>query len=53
MEWCGQNVDGASYEEVKRVLTSTEGESNVELLVKECRYGCGQRICPNLGWGSN
>ena len=37
MEWCGHSVDGASYEEVRRILAETEGETSVSLLVKECR----------------
>ena len=39
-EWGGCGLDGASYEEVRRVLMRTEEESSVEIVVKECRYRC-------------
>jgi len=37
VEWCGQMLEGATYEEVRRALASTEDQQEIELAVKECR----------------
>jgi hypothetical protein len=35
VEWCGQSLLGATFEQTRRILGSTQGET-VEMVVKEC-----------------
>ena len=38
VEWCGNVLEGATHEEVRRVLGATDHQREIELVVKKCRY---------------
>jgi len=38
VEWCGNVLEGATHEEVRRILGATDHQREIELVVKKCRY---------------
>ena len=44
MEWCGKLLEGATYEEVRRALDSTDDQQEIELAVKQCRWVGGHIV---------
>ena len=37
VEWCGSVLEGATHEEVRRILGATNHQREIELVIKECR----------------
>ena len=37
LEWCGSVLEGATHEEVRRILAATNHQEEIEFIVKECR----------------
>ena len=37
VEWCGSVLEGATHEEVRRILAATNHQEEIEFVVKECR----------------